>query len=188
MCKDLSDTQSKNAESVTEFFLFKGNLTSKRLLRSSLASCSSIALAPMRKAPGFSRCPQPPAGDSHLLFQVGQGMQRDVGSRAGVASFTHTAKELGEGSRCGRGQGMHSLHPSPEGRGQRGGLQQHKHHPMSINQTTKSSPGLAVMLMDLLSSSQHGQAACRRVSHILIQKTHRGLKFLLRNPAGPSVD
>lgn len=60
------------------------------------ASCCSTVLTSMRKAAALGRCPQPPAGNSNLLLQVGPRMQ-DVCSRqmgtAGVVSFTCTARK-----------------------------------------------------------------------------------------------
>lgn len=155
------------------FFLFKGNRKSKSLLRSSSASYSSTGLTPMRRAPGFSRCPQPSAGDSNFLFQVGQRMQSSSQlGKAGVASFTCTAREELGGllplDRTWTPLPASIVHTScpvhafkdrdysektptqttktallPRRKGQRGGLQQHKPHPVSINQTTQRRAALA---------------------------------------------
>lgn len=180
----------------------------------------------MRKVAGFSRRPQPPAWNSNLLFQVGQRMQRDVGSsqlgRARVASSTCTAREEPEGlllqgrtrnplpapiarascpihtfkgRDCSKKTHTNSSEepktaPLPRKKGQRGGLQHHKPHPVRINQTTKrrSSPGLTVVLVHQLFGSPT-QLNCMSVSksscHI---ETHRALNFLRGNPTGPTVD
>lgn len=45
------------------------------------ASCCSTGLTSMRKAPAFSSCPQPPAGNSNLLLQVGLRVQDGCSSR-----------------------------------------------------------------------------------------------------------